>query len=115
MKGDHGGLQHSGDQDKFPSSVSTQPVEVNTLLLAAGLKGSIRIDDYSYCFKSRTMMGLRTRILHDILHSKGSDKTLKKKAKRKHSKEQKLNCIPTFESNTVKKMDTTQKLLRGSS
>jgi hypothetical protein len=109
MKGDHGGLQDSGDQDKFPSVVAMPPMEVNKILLAAGLKGSIIIDDYSYCFKSRTRMGLRTRILHHIFHSKGSDKTLKNKAKIKHSKEQKLNCIPTFESNTVKKMDTTQK------
>jgi hypothetical protein len=109
MKGDRGGIQDSGDQDKCPSVVATPPVEVNKLLLAEGLKGSIIIDDYSYCFKSRTMTGLRTRILHHVLHSKGSDKTLKNKAKRKHSKEQKLNCIPTFESNTVKKMDRTQK------
>jgi hypothetical protein len=109
MKGDCGGLQDSGDQDKCTSVVATPSVEVNKLLLAAGLKGSIRINDDSYCFKIRTMTGLRTRILHHILHSKGSDKTLKNKAKRKHSKEQKLNCIPTFESNTVKKMDTTQK------
>jgi hypothetical protein len=109
MKRDIGGLQDSGDQDKCPSVVATPPVEVKKLLLAAGLKGSIRIDDYSYCFKSRTMTGLRTRILHHILHSKGSDKTLKNKVKRKHSKQQKLNCMPTFELNTVKKMDTTQK------
>jgi hypothetical protein len=84
------------------------PVEVNKLLLDAGLKGSINIDDYDYCFKSRTMPGLRARILHHVMHSKSSEEILKNKAKRKHTKQQKLNCIPIFELKTVEKMNTTQ-------
>jgi hypothetical protein len=52
---------------------------------------------------------LRTRILHHVMHSKCSDKIQKNKAKRKHSKQQKLNCIPRFESKLEKKMDTTHK------
>jgi hypothetical protein len=45
--------------------------------LTAGLKVSIEIGDYSYFFKSWTMTGLRTRILHHVMHSKLSEKELK--------------------------------------
>lgn len=81
----------------------------NKHLLAAGLKGTIGINDYSYFFKSRTMTGLRTRILHHVMHSKCSGKLETNKAKRKHSKQQKLELIQKYEPKTVKMIDTKKK------
>jgi hypothetical protein len=79
------------------------------ILLAAGLKGCIGINDYSYFFKSRTMTGLRTRILRHVVHSKCSGKLETNKAKRKHSKQQKQECIPRYGLKSVKMIDTNKK------
>jgi hypothetical protein len=49
---------------------------------------------------------LRTRILHHVMHSKCSGKLQRNKAKRKHSKQQKLERIPRYELKSVKKIDT---------
>jgi hypothetical protein len=78
----------------------------NKILLSAGLKGCIGINDYSYFLKSRTMTGLRTRILHHVMHSKCSGKLETNKAKRKHSKQQKLERIPRYGLKSVKMIDT---------
>jgi hypothetical protein len=80
-KGGQGGLPDSGQKVKVVKSIP----KVDKLLLAAGLKVIINIDDYSYFFKSWTMAGLRKRILHHVMHSKYSGKILKNKAKRKFS------------------------------
>jgi hypothetical protein len=85
----------------------------NELLLAVGLKGCIGINDYSYFFKSRTMTGLRTRILHHVMHSKCSGKLETNKTKRKHSKQQKLERIPRYELKSVKMIDTKHKVSSG--
>jgi hypothetical protein len=81
----------------------------NKILLAAGLKGCIGINDYSYFFKSSTMTGLQTRILHYVMHSKCTGKLETNKAKRKHSKQQKLECIPRCGLKSVKMIDTNKK------
>jgi hypothetical protein len=95
-----------GNEEKWKLLVPTIPREKNKLLLAAGLKGCIGINNYYYFFKSRTMTGLRTRILHHVVHSKCSGKPQRNKAKIKHSKQQKLESIPRYELKSVKKMDT---------
>jgi hypothetical protein len=69
-KGDQDGPLDSGAKVKVVKYIP----KVAKLLLAAGLKVSIEIGDYSYFFKSRTMTGLRTRILHHVMHSKSSGK-----------------------------------------
>jgi hypothetical protein len=104
-KGDQGGLGDSGEKVKVVKSIP----KVNTLLLAAGLKVSIEIDDYSYFFRSRTMTGLRIRILNHVTHSKSSEKILRNTVKRKFSKKKKLNFIPKLESKAVETMDQTKK------
>jgi hypothetical protein len=82
----HGGLPDSGEKVKVVKYIPN----VDKLLLAAGLKFSIEIDDYSYFFKSWTITGLRTRILHHVMHSLSSKKVLKNTVKRKFSKKKKL-------------------------
>jgi hypothetical protein len=104
-KGSQGGLPGSGEKVEVVESIP----KVDKLLLTAGLKINIEINDYSYFFKSWTMTGIRTRILHHVMHSKYSGKILKNTVKRKFLKEKKLNCIPKFESKTVETMDQTQK------
>jgi hypothetical protein len=86
-------------------TMDTRGEAKNKHLLAAGLKGTIGINNYSYFFKSRTMTGLRTRILHHVMHSKCSGKLETNKEKRKHSKQQKLERIPRYETKTVKMID----------
>jgi hypothetical protein len=81
----------------------------NKILLAAGFEGCIGINDYSYFFKSRTMTGLRTRILNHVMHSKCSGKLETNKAKRKDSNQQKLERIPRYGLKSVKMIDTNQK------
>jgi hypothetical protein len=73
-KGGQRGLPTSGEKEKVVKSIP----KVDKLLLAAGSKLSIEIDDYSYFFKSRTMTGLRTRILHHVMNSKSSGKIQRK-------------------------------------
>jgi hypothetical protein len=82
-------------------------------ILAAGLKGCIGINDYSYFFKSRAMTGLRIRILHHVIHSKCSWKLQRNKAKIKHSKQQKLESIPGYGLKSVKMLDTKKKNFLG--
>jgi hypothetical protein len=65
-KGGQCGLHDSGEKEKVVKYIP----KVDKLLLAAGLKVSIEIDDYSHFFKKRTMTGLRTHILHNVMHSK---------------------------------------------
>jgi hypothetical protein len=65
-KGDQDGPLDSGAKVKVVKYIPN----ISKLLLAAGLKVSIEIGDYSYFFKSRTMIGLQTRILHHVMQSK---------------------------------------------
>jgi hypothetical protein len=86
-KGDQDVPLDSGEKVKVVESIP----KVHKLLLAAGLKVSIEIGEYSYFFKIRKITGLRTCILHHVMHSKSSEKVLKNTVKIMSSKKKTLS------------------------